>query len=490
MPVGYGYVRSDEPTVVDWGAITKQATDSLLAIDEDRKKRKADIEETNREFYKTLADRPVSQNTAFNSFMSDYSTQVSAAMLNLTNQLKSGSITEEEFYRKRANVQSQTEIMLNNFNTYSQKYDEYIQRAGPNGVGASVEAFERSLGKDFMNFENLRPVIDPNSYEVAFTREIEGALGKTQLQAASANDVFQYSNFTRDKFDLDGAIKTTLDRVGIKTYENNLGQLVSGQYVGKTGDVLKESIKKDARAIASQDETVISILTDYGVETTYDFSLLPNEVNNISNIEERNKKIEELQKTNPNIIYRDSNGKYYVSDTQRDAAVTFVEEQISNAASYKVKEQPYLAKDIAEEKLALTKAQSNRLNATADDEGKPTETTGDVLADIITEKFTFEPGLAVDTQADKIKQELGALGFVKITVEDGIVSMPNPSAPGDKKAEIKIDLNNQPSETWVNIFKGRLRAIPGYSDYLLSLAAGTAAGGKSGDTSKYNKKSQ
>ena len=46
MPVGYGYVRSDEPTVVDWGAITKQATESLAAIDSDRKKRKADIEET------------------------------------------------------------------------------------------------------------------------------------------------------------------------------------------------------------------------------------------------------------------------------------------------------------------------------------------------------------------------------------------------------------------------------------------------------------
>lgn len=109
--------------------------------------------------------------------------------------------------------------MLNNFNTYSQKYDEYIQRAGPNGVGASIEGFERSLGKDFMNFENLRPVIDPNSYEVAFTREIEGALGKTQLQAASANDVFQYSNFTRDKFDLDGAIQARLKTVGVTTFK-------------------------------------------------------------------------------------------------------------------------------------------------------------------------------------------------------------------------------------------------------------------------------
>jgi|TARA_R100000084_G_C4654925_1_gene152162 hypothetical protein len=363
MPVGYGYVRSDEPTIVDWGAITKQATDSLLAIDEDRKKRKADIEETNREFYKTLADRPVSQNTAFNSFMSDYSSQVSAAMLSLTNQLKSGNMSEEEFYRKRANIQSQTEIMLNNFNTYSQKYDEYIKRAGPNGVGASIEAFERSLGKEFMNFENLRPIIDPNSYEVAFTREVEGAFGKTQLQAASANDVFQFSNFTRDKFDLDAAIKNTLSKVGIKTFENEYGQLISGQYVGKGGEVLTEAIKKDAKAIASQDETVISILTDYGVEKTYDFNLLPNDVNNIANSEERNKKIKQLQEANPDIIYRDSNGKYYVSEAQKEAAVTFVQEQITNATSYKVKEEEFGIRE--KKRLELEKLQDDIDNIVA-----------------------------------------------------------------------------------------------------------------------------
>ena len=485
MPVGYGYVRSDEPTVVDWGAITKQATESLAAIDSDRKKRKADIEETNREFYKTLADRPVSQNTAFNSFMSDYSTQVSAAMLNLTNQLKSGNITEEDFYRKRANVQSQTEIMLNNFNTYSQKYDEYIQRAGPNGVGASIEGFERSLGKDFMNFENLRPVIDPNSYEVAFTREIEGALGKTQLQAASANDVFQYSNFTRDKFDLDGAIQARLKTVGVTTFKNKFGEVVSGQYIGKSGDVLSEAIKTDARAIASQDETVISILTDYGVETTYDFSLLPNEVNNISNIEERNKKIKELQNTNPNVIYRDSNGKYYVSDVQRESAITFVEEQITNASSYKKEEAPFKQKEIIQARLKLTNAQANRLIATATKEGQTSETTNDVLADIITEKFTFEPNATLEEVKDTLIRNLEDLGFADINVEEGKVTFPNPT---DSDApQITINLGGRTPAEWTEIFKTRLPGIPGYGSLLLAQAAASKAGGVSGtDTSKYN----
>lgn len=490
MAVGFGYVRSEEPTIVDWGAITKQATDSLAALDADRKKRRADIEETSREYYKELADRPVSQNTAFNTFMSDYSSQTSKAMLAITNQLKTGEITEEEFYRKRGNISSQTQIMLSNFKSYAENYDKAIARAGANGLGSAQEAYEKGLGQQFTNFENLRPIIDPNSYEVMFAREVVGPDGETKIEMASANDVFQFSNFTRDKFDLDGAIQKRLKNVGITSYRNQFGELVSGQYIGKGGEVLTDAIKKDAKGIVSQDETVISILTDYGVETTYDFAMLPDDVNNTTSVTERENKIKELQEQNPDLIYRDSNGKYYVSDSQRESATIFVEEQLTNAASFKKEEAEYRKKDTIDARINLSRAQTNRLNDTADDEGKPTETTADVLADIITEKFTFAPGLALDTQADKIKQELGALGFVDITVEDGIITMPNPNAPSERDADIKIDLNGQPSETWVNIFKGRLRAIPGYSDYLLALASGQAAGGKSGDTSKYNKKPQ
>lgn len=490
MAVGYGYVRSEEPTIVDWGAITKQATDSLAALDADRKKRRADIEETSREYYKELANKPVSQNTAFNTFMSDYSNQASKAMLAITNQLKTGEISEEEFYRKRGNISSQTQIMLSNFKTYAENYDKAIQRAGANGLGSAQEAYEKGLGQQFTNFENLRPIIDPNSYEVMFARESVGPDGKSRVEMASANDVFQFSNFTRDKFDLDGAIEARLKNIGITSYKNQFGEVVTGQYIGKGGEVLTDAIKKDAKGIVSQDETVISILTDYGVETTYDFAMLPDDVNNITSVTERDSKIKKLQEQNPDLIYRDSNGKYYVSDSQRESAAIFVEEQLTNAASYKKEEAPFLAEQISRAKLALTQAQTTRLNATADDQGKPTETTADVLADIITEKFTFAPGLAVDTQENKIKQELGSLGFTGIKIEEGIITMPNPNAPGDRKSDIIIDLNNQPSETWVDIFKGRLRAIPGYSDYLLALAAGQTAGGKSGDTSKYNKKPQ
>ena len=265
-------------------------------------------------------------------------------MLAITNQLKTGEISEEEFYRKRGNISSQTQIMLSNFKTYAENYDKAIQRAGAGGLGSAQEAYEKGLGQQFTNFENLRPIIDPNSYEVMFARESVGPDGKSKVEMASANDVFQFSNFTRDKFDLDGAIEARLKNIGITSYKNQFGEVVTGQYIGKGGEVLTDAIKKDARGIVSQDETVISILTDYGVETTYDFAMLPDDVNNTTSVTERDSKIKKLQEQNPDLIYRDSNGRYYVSDSQRESAAIFVEEQLTNAASYKKEEAPFMQK--------------------------------------------------------------------------------------------------------------------------------------------------
>ena len=54
-----------------------------------------------------------------------------------------------------------------------------------------------------------------------FARESMGQM-ENQGEMASANDVFQFSNFTRDKFDLDRAIEARLKNIGITSYKINL----------------------------------------------------------------------------------------------------------------------------------------------------------------------------------------------------------------------------------------------------------------------------
>ena len=45
MAVGFGYIRDDKPTQIDWGQITKDATDALKGIEKDRQARRDKIEE-------------------------------------------------------------------------------------------------------------------------------------------------------------------------------------------------------------------------------------------------------------------------------------------------------------------------------------------------------------------------------------------------------------------------------------------------------------
>ena len=145
-----------------------------------------------------------------------------------------------------------------------------------------------------------------------------------------------------------------------------------------------------------------------------------------------------------------------------------------------------MQKEIIEARLKLTNAQAQRLIDTATKEGEPTETTNDILADIITEKFTFAPNTTVEEPTDQIKRNLEDLGFSDVDVtEDGKVVFPNPT---DSDAPpITINLGGRAPAEWTELFKTRLPGIPGYGKLLLAQAAASKAGGVGAtDTSKYN----
>ena len=103
MAVGFGYIRDKKPTQVDWAELSRQAREGIKGIEDDRKERREAIDEAQREYAKTLADYPVGTNTAYNTFMADFSQQASNVMLENLNMLKRGEISEEEFYRRRGN---------------------------------------------------------------------------------------------------------------------------------------------------------------------------------------------------------------------------------------------------------------------------------------------------------------------------------------------------------------------------------------------------
>ena len=106
MALGYGYVRDDDPVQINWSEITQNFTDRIKADQVDRQKRKDDIQEKYNDLQKDLINKPQGYNTDLNKVVGSFSGQASTASLDLINKLKSGQISEQEYYTKRANLKA------------------------------------------------------------------------------------------------------------------------------------------------------------------------------------------------------------------------------------------------------------------------------------------------------------------------------------------------------------------------------------------------
>jgi hypothetical protein len=63
MPVGFGYIRDEQPAIVDWSAITREARDTIKSIEADRQKKREGVDQAIRDQSEALLNRPKSQNT-------------------------------------------------------------------------------------------------------------------------------------------------------------------------------------------------------------------------------------------------------------------------------------------------------------------------------------------------------------------------------------------------------------------------------------------
>ena len=133
MAVGFGYIRDDKPSQVDWGQITRDANAALKGIEKDRQGRRDKIEEDQKEFTKMLMERPMGGDTRYQQFMGQYTTLISKAMLDKMNQLKRGDITEQEFTTFRGTVTSGATGMMAGAKAYVEGFDTSAELAAGNG---------------------------------------------------------------------------------------------------------------------------------------------------------------------------------------------------------------------------------------------------------------------------------------------------------------------------------------------------------------------
>ena len=45
MPVGFGYIRDEQPAIVDWSAITREARETIKGIEADRQAKREGVDQ-------------------------------------------------------------------------------------------------------------------------------------------------------------------------------------------------------------------------------------------------------------------------------------------------------------------------------------------------------------------------------------------------------------------------------------------------------------
>ena len=316
MATKYGYVSRDRAErQIDWGEIGKQVSDEIVKINEDRKERREDILQKSTDYAKMLVEMPMGSNTAFNEYLAQFTSQASKAALEDLNALKRGEISEQEYYNRRANLKSGTELMIAGANNFNKNYD-LIQERIDKGIASGVEIKYRQKMAELLEFGNRAPFINPDTREVNTARLAPSGIMETTVEdISSASDMFRISNFQLDKFDMNETLTKMKNELGVQQYtDSKTGNTIKYAFNEElmTTDQIKEAKKDLVASYMKNDNDVISILTDF--VPGYDVTLDPFEVDD--------KTI---------LINRD--GSYQITDEQRQVAENYMIDKLDQSLS-------------------------------------------------------------------------------------------------------------------------------------------------------------
>ena len=344
MPVGFGYIRDEQPAIVDWSAITREARDTIKSIESDRQKKREGVDQAIRDQSEALLNRPKSQNTEYNSAMSNMTTQIEATMLQNYNDLRLGNINLNQFNATKNTMMSETKGVLAIAKIYADQYDANVEGA-QNGTLSGFSNWTNAMTQEMMDFQGVETYVGPNG-KISFVKKKEDGTTET----LDTSELFTLANMKQQKFDMEAAIDNAKEKGGF-TYVNNLGEKTQGYFIDPTsGKINTDAITKSAASMVAQDSNAYGILYDY--IGGYDFKRLSDDFfAEHQTGEEQKKALEQLQKENKNVIYINSNGMPIVSKEQRDVAQNYVQEQLKQVAVTSKQEAGFLAEEIQRAKL-------------------------------------------------------------------------------------------------------------------------------------------
>ena len=440
---GFGYVRDQKPNVVDWANVGREMGKTLELEFDDRRKRKDDINQQDRDFAKELLDQPQGSYAEANRFISDFSTQASQQALNDLKLLKTGEISEREYYKRRANLTSGTDIMFLAGQKFNENY-ESAMKSIQDGSSSVLLADLKSKMEGYTNFANHGTYINPLTGTVNVSSLDEnGVVSSLKGNFMDASELLKLSTADFKNFELDKRINNVVKGLGKLTYrgEDGTTKSVSMFDYNLLEETEQDKFKREMQTALTLEvdsivggidsKTAASILADHSGGT---YNLVFN-----GEYDKDGKLIASSINENNQIAY-DVNGNIQLTDAQLKKAKDLVQRRLQQGLDASILEKP----KTSELEQARIDAY-NRSNQIDEDDAEDT-----YKEFISNQNINFdEKGNAVVSKEVLRKLDESAIELEnQPTTRETLKSMfdNNLAFPGYKTTDIKVDFGERDYE--------------------------------------------
>jgi hypothetical protein len=316
MATYYKYAERSAEDYVDWGAIGKTMSDTLLEEQKNREKMKADIDKASREFGEVLSNAPQGAHRGLNEYSQEFASNAQQYQLMQLRNLKAGKLSLKDYLVGRENLKQGANDAFDIIKKYNDKYSEYQQRLN-DGISSGYETFLLGEIEGFGNLSNTSLYINPTDGKVSAGKRMLKDPSKTYdpdtnpytaQMSDNPNDFRSLVdlNFALsaqiDKYDAQGAIANIANSFA-KDYQVITEKGARGAYtkvsditkLGEDGVQFKEALEQKILAdFRTNPIHTISALKDYvaqipvdedgnfdkeGTLTTIEFTRNPKEAN-------------------------------------------------------------------------------------------------------------------------------------------------------------------------------------------------------------------
>jgi len=268
----YKYVKRDEKSRVDWGAITSNLVDTLKEQEADREKQREAIDASSRATGDVLSDAPQGANKSAGEWILNASSDASQYLMSQNRLLKSGLLDPRDFTVNRQNVENSFKS-LQTMAESAHKESQLTQDRINEGKAMNFEGVVGQRLDDFQNFEKTQVYFNPtNGVASIGIKDKDGNLPDDPSQFSTIEGAIAQMQSRYDKFDYTSPLVKWSESIGSDVRVVRKGGVLTIDDPSVQKDV-NSSLDDAIAALTVNDLRVLSIAEDLGLVAPDDYNL-------------------------------------------------------------------------------------------------------------------------------------------------------------------------------------------------------------------------